>query len=92
MFYTIQEGGVMSERLYDFTCENCQVTCEKWQKAEDNNQLTCDKCQKQTLKRVFPSPAFKMPRESQHEYSGNGEKIKFCKSGRYNAKTGEIDS
>ena len=82
----------MSDRLYDFTCVDCQITVEKWQKADDTSPLTCDSCQKPTLKRNFPSPTFKMPRESQHGFDGNGAKVKFAEAGRYNPKTGKIDT
>lgn len=82
----------MSERLYDFVCANCKITCEKWQKSEDNSPLKCDNCHEIALTRQFPSPNFKMPRETQHGFDGNGAKVKFGEAGRYNPKTGKIDT
>lgn len=82
----------MSERLYDFNCTNCHITCEKWQKSDDFKHLECDKCGQMSLVRQFPSPNFKMPREMKHGFDGDGAKVKFAEAGRYNPKTGKIDT
>lgn len=82
----------MSERLYDYKCTECPLTFELWSKPEDMSHRNCPRCQKETLTRQFPSPTFKMPRESQHGFDGNGAKVKFGEAGRYNPKTGKIET
>ena len=82
----------MPQRLYDFTCPKCSAKSEQWYDIDKPHLIECGDCPGTHLERCFPRPAFKMPRESQHGYDGNGAKVKFGKAGRYNPNTGEIDS
>ena len=83
----------MPKRLYDFECQKCEYRSEYWVDLEEEEQpVLCDKCEGGHLIRCFPAPQFRMPREMKHEFSGNGEKIKFGEAGRYNPKTGKIDT
>ena len=83
----------MPKRIYDFECQKCQHQSEHWVDIEvEEDPMLCDKCEGGHLVRCFPTPSFKMPRESQFGYDGNGAKVKFGEAGRYNPKTGKIDT